>query len=87
MLITAIGVSMFLQNLSQLIFGSEGKMFPTVVNIDPITVGDKQISFITIITIIVTVLLMIGLQILVKNARIRQCAPSLKILRRASSWV
>ena len=40
-----------------------------VVNIDPITVGDKQISFITIITIIVTVLLMIGLQILVKNAR------------------
>ena len=69
LLITAIGVSMFLQNLSQLIFGSEGKMFPTVVNIDPITVGDKQISFITIITIIVTVLLMIGLQILVKNAR------------------
>jgi branched-chain amino acid transport system permease protein len=71
LLITAIGVSMFLQNLFQLIFSSSGKSFPNAFqNISPLIVGGKQIGFITLLTIGVTVLLMIGLQLLVNKTSI-----------------
>ena len=39
LLITAIGVSIFLQNLAQLIFGSSGKAFPAIIDAPPISVG------------------------------------------------
>ena len=67
LLITAIGVSIFLQNLAQLIFTSSGKSFPNLFDVAPIMLGDMQIGFITILTILVSVVLMIGLQILVKD--------------------
>ena len=70
LLITAIGVSIFLQNLAQLIFTSSGKSFPNLFDVAPIMLGDMQIGFITILTILVSVVLMIGLQILVKKTKI-----------------
>ena len=70
LLITAIGVSIFLQNLFQLIFSSSGKSFPTVFNYAPIMVGDRQISMVSIITIVTTVVLMVLLQLLVKRTRL-----------------
>lgn len=52
-LITAIGVSYFLQNVSQLIFGSANKIFPTILNNKAIYLFNNQlqISYITLITI------------------------------------
>lgn len=46
LLITAIGVSIFLQNLAQLIFTSSGKSFPNLFDVAPIMLGDMQIGFI-----------------------------------------
>ncbi|MEG0179981.1 MAG: branched-chain amino acid ABC transporter permease [Oscillospiraceae bacterium] len=69
LLITAIGVSIFLQNLSQLIFSSSGKAIPNVIPSFPVLLGSLQVSSVTIITIIVSVVLMITLQILVKKTK------------------
>ena len=70
LLITAIGVSIFLQNLAQLIFGSSGRAFPAVIDAPPVQVGGMQISMVTIVTIIASVILMIGLQLLVNKTKI-----------------
>lgn len=70
LLITAIGVSIFLQNLAQLIFSSSGKSFPNMFRVSPIVIGDTQIGFITLLTIVVTVAVMIGLQFLVGKTKI-----------------
>ena len=69
LLITAIGVSIFLQNLAQLIFGSSGKAFPAIIDAPPISVGSMQISMVTIVTIIASVVLLIGLQLLVNKTK------------------
>lgn len=69
LLITAIGVSIFLQNLAQLIFGSSGRAFPAIIDAPPISLGGMQISMVTIVTIVASVVLMIGLQILVNRTR------------------
>lgn len=69
LLITAIGVSIFLQNLAQLIFGSSGKAFPTVIDAPPVNMGSMQVSVVTIVTIVTSVVLMIGLQLLVNKTK------------------
>ena len=59
-LITAIGVSYFLQNLALLIFGSAAKNFKSVV--PQFTVGgDLKISGETVVTVVVTVVIMLAL--------------------------
>ena len=68
-LITAIGVSMLLQNLALLIFGAASKPFPTVLNVPPLRFSGIQISFVTVLTIVVSVLLMALLQGFVKTSR------------------
>lgn len=70
LLITAIGVSIFLQNLFQLIFTSSGKSFPSIFNYEPIVMGERQVSIVSIITIVTTVVLMVLLQLLVKKTRL-----------------
>lgn len=70
LLITAIGVSIFLQNLFQLIFTSSGKSFPSIFNYEPIVMGERQISIVSLITIVTTVVLMVLLQLLVKKTRL-----------------
>lgn len=70
LLITAIGVSIFLQNLSQLIFKSEGKAIPSMFRFEPIQAGGMQVSAESVITIVTSVVMMTGLQILVKRSKI-----------------
>ena len=70
LLITAIGVSIFLQNLFQLIFTSSGKSFPSIFNYEPIVMGERQVSIVSLITIVTTVVLMVLLQLLVKKTRL-----------------
>jgi len=61
-LITAIGVSMLLQNAALLIFGAQPQPFPTVLNIEPIKLNGIQISFVTLLTVGISAVLMILLQ-------------------------
>ena len=70
LLITAIGASIFLQNLFQLLFSSSGKSMPSMISGEPIIIGELEISYVTFITILVSVVLMAGLQVLVKKSRI-----------------
>ena len=62
-LITAIGVSYFLQNLALLICGSTPKSFSSVVSIGSITLleGQLVISGETIVTVLANILIMIAL--------------------------
>ena len=70
LLITAIGVSIFLQNLSQLIFTSSAKPMPTMFPNALIKLGGMQLSSNTLLNIGVSVVMMLALQVLVKNTKI-----------------
>ncbi len=61
-LITAIGVSMLLQNVALLIFSPTPKPYPIQVNVAPLQFWEIQISFTTLLTFVVSVVLMVLLQ-------------------------
>jgi branched-chain amino acid transport system permease protein len=68
-LITAIGVSLFLQYSGQLVFGADPKSFPTIIenvsfNILGATIGSNQI-----VVLISTLILMFVLRIIVMNTK------------------
>ena len=67
-LITAIGVSMFLQNLAQLIFSSTPKPYPTtqIMTARTIHLGSLSINSLTLITLGVSIALMFALQFFVR---------------------
>lgn len=69
-LITAIGVSYLLQNLAQLIFSPTPRPFPTVFQVKPLVVGGLSISFVTILTLVVSVGLMVLLQFIVRRTKV-----------------
>lgn len=68
LLITAIGVSLLLQNLAQMVFTSTPKNFPTLIE-GGIMLGDRKISMTTIVTIAVSMVLMVALTFLVNKTR------------------
>ena len=71
LLITAIGVSMLLQNVAQLLFGAGARSFPSssIINAQNLSFGGIQISITAIVTIIVTILSMIVLTFLVQKTK------------------
>ena len=70
-LITAIGVSYFLQNMALLIFGANTKSFTSVVPFAPLSLagGQLNISGETIVTILACVVIMIGLMAFIKYSK------------------
>ena len=62
-LITAIGVSYFLQNGAQLLWGANNKMFPAFISGDALTLFDGQlhVSAATLVTIAVCIVIMAAL--------------------------
>ncbi len=70
-LITAIGVSYFLQNSALLIFGADAKSFVNIITIPPITLanGELTITGTTIVTILVSILVMLGLTFFVNKTK------------------
>lgn len=70
-LITAIGVSYFLQNMALLIFGSQTKSFTSIVNLPALTLagGKITISAETIVTIIVSLIIMVSLTLFVNKTK------------------
>ena len=71
-LITAIGVSYFLQNAAQLIWSSSPKNFTSIVKFDPIHLADGRIVITgeVIITILASVVIMAGLTWFTSSTRI-----------------
>lgn len=69
-LITAIGVSYLLQNLALLIFGSASKSFVSVVGLKDWKINDQLvISGITIVTIVVSLIIMVSLNLFVNKTK------------------
>ena len=59
-LITAIGVSYFLQNAAQLIWGASPKSYTPIIS-GSLSLGGLTISYISLLTIVMCVIIMIGL--------------------------
>ena len=62
-LITAIGMSYFLQNSAQLLWGSGSRVFSSVISKGAISFFDGQltINYLTVVTIVVCIVIMVGL--------------------------
>ncbi|MDD6503886.1 MAG: branched-chain amino acid ABC transporter permease, partial [Lachnospiraceae bacterium] len=73
-LITAIGVSYFLQNIALLIFGANTKAFTNVVTLPALTLagGSLVISGTTIVTVLVCIVIMVVLSLFVKYTKAGQ---------------
>ncbi|MBP3884276.1 MAG: branched-chain amino acid ABC transporter permease [Olsenella sp.] len=69
-LITAIGVSYFLENGAQLVFGADAKVVPAFIDASNITIGDMQLSVIALITIVVTAVSTAILTFLVQKTKL-----------------
>ncbi len=68
-LITAIGVSYFLQSLSLLIFGSSARKVADFLNLGTINLGSFSISGNTVLTLGITVVIMICLTLFIRKTR------------------
>ncbi len=68
-LITAIGVSYFLQSVSLLIFKATPIPFNSVINIQSVKFGSLNISGITVVTLIVTTISMVVLTLFVNKTK------------------
>ncbi len=73
-LITAIGVSYFLQNVALLIFGADTKSFTSVISIGVLSFADGQIiiSGETLVTITACILIMIALMLFINKTKAGQ---------------
>ncbi|MDO5440704.1 MAG: branched-chain amino acid ABC transporter permease [Erysipelotrichaceae bacterium] len=69
-LITAIGVSYFLQNSAQILWGSAPKMFPANLIEGSLKVGELSIPYLTLITIAVCLIIVVALQWFINNTKI-----------------
>lgn len=70
LLITAIGVSLFLQNIMRYFVGSNPKPFPDLINAGSINIGSIQIEVKTILMFVVSALLVILLQFIVYKTKV-----------------
>jgi branched-chain amino acid transport system permease protein len=73
-LITAIGVSYFLQNSALLIFGADTKSFTSVVTFPSLELagGALKISSTTIVTVLACIIIMVALMIFIKKTKAGQ---------------
>jgi branched-chain amino acid transport system permease protein len=69
-LITAIGVSLLLENLFLLLFSSDPKPYPNMFPDISFTIGGMSISFLTIATIVITIAIMIVLSVFVNKTKL-----------------
>lgn len=67
-LITAIGVSFFLQSIAQLIYGAKSRPV-TVFSLGNLEIGSLKINYGTILTLVVGSIIMAGLTLFVKKTR------------------
>lgn len=68
-LITAIGVSLFLENLAQKIFGATPKVQVQFISVEPVNVLGFNISRLTIYTIVISIVMMVLLTLFVHKTK------------------
>lgn len=69
-LITAIGVSYFLQNASQLMFGSDTKIFPSVLSGSfSLFNGGLSVSYLSVLTIVICIVIMSVLTLFINKTK------------------
>ena len=68
-LITAIGVSYFLQNGAQLLWTASPKMFPAVMSGGALQFGDLSISYIPLLTIATCLVVMVCLTLFINKTK------------------
>ena len=68
-LITAIGVSLLLENTFMKLFTPNTRAFPKVFTNPPIVVGRMHLNFGTVVTIVLTIILSVGLQYFMKKTK------------------
>ena len=77
-LITAIGVSYFLQNAALLLWSSSPKVFPSIVGNGKLSIGGLTISYVTLLTIALCLIIMFALTWFTGNTKMgkamRACA-------------
>jgi len=71
-LISAIGVSIFLQNAALLVVGPQARAFPANFKAPGLKLGFLQISSMQLLILAVSVLLMVGLHLLIQKTKIGQ---------------
>ena len=73
-LITAIGVSYFLQNSALLVFGADSKTFTSLVNIPSVSIMDGEviISGVTIASIVTCIIVMVVLTLFINKTKAGQ---------------
>jgi len=69
-LITAIGVSYLLQNIALLVFGSQQIAYPAFFNLGSFNIGGVVVDGITILTLSVTAVIMIGLTFFINKTKL-----------------
>lgn len=68
-LITAIGVSLLLQNTVMVLFGAGARSSQSIFKISTLNLGSLEVPFISIITILLTAILTLALQFFMKNTK------------------
>ncbi|MBU9725140.1 branched-chain amino acid ABC transporter permease [Diplocloster modestus] len=68
-LITAIGVSYFLQSASLLIFGATPIPFKSIIDVPAIKLGSVTVSGLTLVTLLVTTVCMIALTLFINKTK------------------
>lgn len=68
-LITAIGVSYFLQNGAQLLWSSSTKVFPSVISNNSISVAGTSVSYLTLLTIATCLVVMAVLTLFINRTK------------------
>lgn len=68
-LITAIGVSYFLESLALLIFGSKQRKVASVITMKPLTIGSFELTGESIVTLGVTIIIMVALTLFINKTK------------------
>lgn len=71
-LITAIGVSYLLQNIALLVFGADTKSFTSVVPIPNLSLGEMNVTGVTVVAVAACIVIMIGLMLFIKKTKAGQ---------------
>jgi branched-chain amino acid transport system permease protein len=71
-LISAIGVSIFLQNAVLMLAGPQARPFPTGFNVTNLNLGSLRISSLQLIILLVSIVLMVGLHFLIQRTKLGQ---------------
>ncbi|MBQ4310990.1 MAG: branched-chain amino acid ABC transporter permease [Oscillospiraceae bacterium] len=68
-LITAIGVSYFLESLALLIFGSKQRKVASVITMKPLSIGSFELTGESIVTLGVTIIIMVALTLFINKTK------------------